>query len=115
VLQRGRPAETYNVGGLNEWANLNVVGLICALLDSRVPRKDGKSYSSQIEFVADRPGHDRRYAVDCSKIQRELGWRPAESFETGLAKTVDWFIANRAWCADITAKRYSRERLGKTA
>jgi dTDP-glucose 4,6-dehydratase len=115
VLQGGRPGETYNVGGLNEWANLDVVRLICTLLDARVPRKDGKSYSTQIEFVADRPGHDRRYAIDCSKIQRELGWKPAESFETGLAKTVDWFIANRAWCAEITSKRYARERLGKTA
>ncbi len=115
VLRGGRPGETYNVGGLNEWANLDVVRLICTLLDARLPRTDGKSYSSQIEFVADRPGHDRRYAIDCSKIQRELGWRPAESFETGLAKTVDWFIANRAWCAEITSKRYARERLGKTA
>jgi dTDP-glucose 4,6-dehydratase len=115
VLERGTPGETYNVGGLNEWTNLDVVKLICSLLDARVPRKDGKSYSGQIEFVADRPGHDRRYAIDCSKIQRVLGWRPAESFESGLAKTVDWFIANRAWCSEITAKRYARERLGKTA
>jgi dTDP-glucose 4,6-dehydratase len=115
VLARGRPGETYNVGGLNEWANLDVVKLICSLLDARVPRKDGKPYASQIEFVRDRPGHDRRYAIDCAKIQRELGWKPAESFETGLAKTVDWFIANKAWCGEITAKRYARERLGKTA
>jgi dTDP-glucose 4,6-dehydratase len=115
VLQRGRPGETYNVGGLNECANLDVVKLICSLLDARAPRSDGKPYAAQIEFVTDRPGHDRRYAIDCSKIQRELGWRPAESFETGLAKTVDWFIANRAWCAEITSKRYARERLGKTA
>jgi dTDP-glucose 4,6-dehydratase len=115
VLQRGRPGETYNVGGLNECTNIKVVKLICTLLDERAPRKDGKPYSGQIEFVRDRPGHDRRYAIDCSKIQRELGWRPAESFETGLAKTVDWFIANRAWCDEITAKRYARERLGKSA
>jgi dTDP-glucose 4,6-dehydratase len=114
VLQRGRPGETYNVGGLNEWANLDVVRLICTLLDAKVPRKDGRPYASLIEFVADRPGHDRRYAIDGSKIQRELGWRPRESFESGLAKTVDWFIANRAWCAE-TAKRYARERLGKSA
>jgi dTDP-glucose 4,6-dehydratase len=115
VLRRGRPGETYNVGGLNERTNLDVVRLICSLLDAKAPRKDGKSYATQIEFVTDRPGHDRRYAIDCSKIQSELGWRPAESFETGLAKTVDWFIANRAWCGEITAKRYARERLGKTA
>jgi dTDP-glucose 4,6-dehydratase len=115
VLRRGLPGETYNVGGLNQSANLDAVRLICSLLDERVPRKDGKSYSVQIEFVADRPGHDRRYAIDCSKIQRELGWRPAESFGSGLAKTVDWYVANRAWCDEITAKRYARERLGTTA
>src|ERR1019366_1228558 len=71
--------------------------------DLLAPRKDGRSYSAQIEFVADRPGHDRRYAIDCSKLQRELGWRPLESFATGLARTVDWYIGNRAWCAEITA------------
>jgi dTDP-glucose 4,6-dehydratase len=115
VLKKGKPGETYNVGGLNEWANLDVVKLICSLLDARVPRPDKKSYADQIEFVTDRPGHDRRYAIDCSKIQGQLGWSPAESFETGLAKTVDWYLANKAWCAEITSKRYARERLGKTA
>jgi dTDP-glucose 4,6-dehydratase len=115
VLKRGLVGETYNVGGLSEMTNLAAVNLICGLLDKKAPRKDGRSYSEQIEFVADRPGHDRRYAVDCSKLQRELGWRPQESFESGLAKTVDWYIANRAWCGEITAKRYARERLGKTA
>ncbi|HEY1849374.1 MAG TPA: dTDP-glucose 4,6-dehydratase [Opitutaceae bacterium] len=115
VLSRGRPGATYNVGGLNERDNLGVVNLICSLLDARSPRPDGKPYASQIEFVADRPGHDRRYAINCSKIQSELGWSPRESFETGLAKTVDWFISNREWCAEITAKRYARERLGRSA
>ncbi len=115
VLASGRPGETYNVGGGNERTNLDVVRLICSLLDERSPRNDGKPYASQIEFVQDRPGHDRRYAIDGSKIGRELGWRPSESFETGLARTVDWFIANRAWCSEITAKRYARERLGKSA
>jgi len=115
VLGRGRPGETYNVGGLSEMTNLEAVKLICSLLDARSPRKDGKPYFAQVEFVADRPGHDRRYAIDCSKLQRELGWRPLESLETGLAKTVDWYIANRAWCGEITAKRYARERMGKTA
>jgi dTDP-glucose 4,6-dehydratase len=115
VLGRGRPGETYNVGGLSEMTNLEAVALICALLDQKSPRKDGRSYSEQIEFVADRPGHDRRYAVDCSKLQQELGWRPLESFKSGLAKTVEWYLANRAWCNDITEKRYARERLGKTA
>jgi len=115
VLASGRPGETYNVGGLNEWANLEVVNLICRLLDQRQPRPDGRTYAEQIEFVPDRPGHDRRYAIDCAKIQRELGWQPAESFESGLAKTVDWYLAHRPWCAEITAQRYARERLGRTA
>ncbi len=112
VLQRGRPGETYNVGGLNEQPNLEVVKRICALLDRKSPRSDGKSYAAQITHVADRPGHDRRYAIDCTKLQRELGWCPRESFATGLEKTVDWYLAHRAWCDDITEKRYARERLG---
>jgi dTDP-glucose 4,6-dehydratase len=112
VLQTGRVGETYNIGGLNEQPNLEIVRAICALLDRRAPRADGRSYTQQIAFVADRPGHDRRYAIDCSKIQRELGWSPRESFATGLAKTVDWFLSHRAWAAEITEKRYQRERLG---
>jgi dTDP-glucose 4,6-dehydratase len=115
VLERGCSGETYNVGGLNEWTNLKVVNLICSLLDKRAPRADGKSYANQIAFVADRPGHDRRYAIDCTKLQRELEWKPLESFESGLAKTVDWYLANRTWCNEITSKRYARERLGQTA
>jgi len=115
VLQRGRTGETYNIGGINERPNLEVVRTICALLDAKSPRKDGKSYSTQITFVADRPGHDRRYAIDCTKLQQELGWSPRESFETGLAKTVDWYLTHRAWCDDITSKKYSRERLGTKA
>jgi dTDP-glucose 4,6-dehydratase len=112
VLRRGRVGETYNIGGLNEKPNLDVVREICALLDQKSPRADGKSYATQITFVADRPGHDRRYAIDCTKIQRELGWRPRESFATGLAKTVDWYLTHRDWCNEITQKRYARERLG---
>jgi dTDP-glucose 4,6-dehydratase len=115
VLEHGRLGETYNVGGLNQCANLEAVRLICSLLDARAPREDGRAHADLIEFVADRPGHDRRYAIDCSKLQRELGWRPSESFETGLAKTVDWYLSNRAWCGEITVKRYARERLGRTA
>jgi dTDP-glucose 4,6-dehydratase len=115
VLAKGRLGETYNVGGLNERTNLEVVRMICSLLDARAPRKDGRSYSEQITFVADRPGHDRRYAIDCTKIQRELGWNPEETFESGLAKTVDWYVAHRPWCAEITAKRYARERLGRAS
>jgi dTDP-glucose 4,6-dehydratase len=114
VLQKGRLGETYNVGGLNERANLDVVKTLCALLDAKSPRSDQASYTAQITYVADRPGHDRRYAIDCSKIQRELGWSPRESFETGLAKTVDWYLANRAWTDDITKTRYQRERLGSS-
>jgi dTDP-glucose 4,6-dehydratase len=112
VLQRGRTGETYNVGGLNERANLDVVKTLCALLDAKSPRLDGASYTTQITYVADRPGHDRRYAIDCSKLQSELGWAPRESFETGLAKTVDWYLKNRSWTDDITQNRYNRERLG---
>ncbi len=112
VLQKGRLGETYNVGGLNERANLDVVNTLCALLDAKSPRADSASYAAQITYVADRPGHDRRYAIDCSKIQSELGWSPRESFETGLAKTVDWYLANRTWADDITKTRYQRERLG---
>jgi dTDP-glucose 4,6-dehydratase len=112
VLQRGRTGETYNIGGLNERANLDVVKTLCALLDKKAPRPDGVSYAAQITSVADRPGHDRRYAIDCSKIQAELAWSPRESFETGLAKTVDWYLAHRDWTDDITQNRYQRARLG---
>jgi dTDP-glucose 4,6-dehydratase len=111
ILKRGRPGETYNVGGLNEKTNLEVVNRICSLLD-RQPRPDGHPRSAQIKRVTDRPGHDRRYAIDPAKLCRELGWKPRESFETGLEKTVAWYLENRTWCADITANRYSRERLG---
>ena len=112
VLQRGRVGETYNIGGLNEKPNIEIVKTICALLDQKSPRADGKSYFTQVSYVADRPGHDRRYAIDCTKLQRELGWAPRENFATGIAKTVDWYLAHRSWAADITSKRYARERLG---
>jgi dTDP-glucose 4,6-dehydratase len=112
VLRNGRPGETYNVGGLNEKTNLEIVRTICLLLDGKAPRPDGLSYAKQIIHVEDRPGHDRRYAIDCTKIQRELGWRPQESFATGIEKAVNWFLSNRSWAAEITEKRYARERLG---
>jgi len=112
VLRRGRVGETYNIGGLNERPNIEVVNRICALLDRKSPRADGKPYAAQITTVADRPGHDRRYAINCTKLQSELGWAPRESFETGLEKTVDWYLAHRPWCAEITSKKYARERLG---
>ena len=112
VLRRGRLGETYNVGGLNEQPNIEIVRQICALLDRKAPRADGKSYATLISYVTDRPGYDRRYSIDCSKLQRELGWSPCESFATGLEKTVDWYLAHRAWAADITSKKYARQRLG---
>src|SRR5258708_730213 len=115
VLQKGRVGETYNVGGLNEQPNIVIVRAICALLDKKNPRPDGKSYAAQITPVADRPGHDRRYAIDCTKIQNELGWFPRESFATGIEKTIAWYLAHRSWAADITSKKYARERLGTKA
>jgi dTDP-glucose 4,6-dehydratase len=112
VLQQGRVGETYNIGGLNEKPNIEIVRTICALLDRKSPRTDGKPCDAQITYVADRPGHDRRYAIDCSKLQAELKWSPRESFTTGIEKTVDWYLTLRAWAADITSKKYARERLG---
>jgi len=112
VLDRGRTGETYNVGGLNEQPNMGVVDTLCALLDELRPRAGGSSYTTLKTFVPDRPGHDRRYAIDCAKITRELGWKPAESFATGLRKTVEWYLANQEWCADITSGKYRQERLG---
>ena len=112
VLNQGRVGETYNIGGLNEKPNIEIVKTICALLDQKSPRADKKSYATQITYVADRPGHDRRYAVDCKKLQSELGWTPKENFTTGIAKTVDWYLGHRGWAADITSKKYARERLG---
>ena len=111
VLQQGRTGETYNIGGLNEQPNIAIVKKICELLDRKSPRADGLSYATQITHVTDRPGHDRRYAIDCAKIKRELAWSPRESFATGIEKTVDWYLRNRAWAAELTAK-YARQRLG---
>jgi dTDP-glucose 4,6-dehydratase len=96
VLERGRPGETYNIGGGAERANIDLVNTICGLLDKAVPRKGGVRYAELISFVKDRPGHDRRYAIDSGKIARELGWKPRENLESGLKKTVDWYIRNRA-------------------
>jgi dTDP-glucose 4,6-dehydratase len=106
VLARGRVGETYNVGGWNEKANLEVVRTLCALLDELAPRTAGGSYAEQITFVTDRPGHDRRYAIDARKLERELGWRPAETFETGLRKTVQWYLDNPAWVANVKSGAY---------
>jgi dTDP-glucose 4,6-dehydratase len=106
VLARGRPGETYNVGGHNEMTNIEVVRTICALLDERRPRADGQSYACQISFVRDRPGHDRRYAVDAGKIGRELGWAPAETFQTGIRKTIDWYLGHPDWVHNVTSGAY---------
>ena len=106
VLEAGKLGETYNVGGWNEKANLDVVHTICALLDELSPRADGKSYTEQITFVTDRPGHDRRYAIDARKLERELGWKPAETFETGIRKTVQWYLDNNDWTNNVTSGAY---------
>ena len=109
---RGVPGESYNVGGGSERSNLVVVETICDVLDRMRPRRGGGSYRDLITFVSDRPGHDRRYAIDASKIRRELGWQPAETFESGLAKTVRWYLDNDWWWKPIRDGRYAGERLG---
>ncbi len=106
VLEAGQLGETYNVGGWNEKPNLEIVHTVCALLDELRPRADGVSYAHQITFVADRPGHDRRYAIDARKIERELGWRPAETFETGIRKTVQWYLDHPDWVAHVQSGAY---------
>jgi dTDP-glucose 4,6-dehydratase len=114
VLSRGRVGESYNVGGKAERTNLQVVETICDLVDAQAPPlQDGASRRSLIQFVADRPGHDRRYAIDCSKIERELGWRPSRSFEQGLQATVAWYLANAWWWQPLRQERYAGERLGR--
>jgi dTDP-glucose 4,6-dehydratase len=106
VLAKGRLGEVYNIGGWNEKANLDIVHTVCALLDELGPRPDGKSYREQITFVADRPGHDRRYAIDARKIERELGWKPAETFDTGIRKTVQWYLDNQDWVSHVQSGDY---------
>jgi dTDP-glucose 4,6-dehydratase len=106
VLDAGTLGETYNVGGWNEKANIDVVKTLCAILDELNPRADELSYTSQITYVVDRPGHDRRYAIDARKLEKELGWKPAETFETGIRKTVEWYLANQAWVSNITSGAY---------
>jgi len=106
VLEKGRLGDVYNVGGWNEKANLDIVHIVCSLLDELRPRPDGKSYAEQIAFVTDRPGHDRRYAIDARKIERELGWKPAETFETGIRKTVHWYLDNQEWVNNVLSGNY---------
>jgi dTDP-glucose 4,6-dehydratase len=112
VLARGRMGETYNIGGWNEKPNIEIVQTVCALLDELRPRPDGKPYREQITYVKDRPGHDRRYAIDARKIERELGWKPAETFETGIRKTVQWYLDNPDWVANVQNGSY-RDWIGK--
>ena len=111
VVERGTPGETYNIGGRCERTNIEVVTAICRLLDTLAPTA-GLSHERLITFVPDRPGHDRRYAIDCTKIERELAWRASETFESGLAKTVCWYLANRPWCEAILRRGYRAERVG---
>jgi len=106
VLEAGVPGETYNVGGWNEKANLDVVHTLCAILDELQPRTDGQSYRTQVTFVKDRPGHDKRYAIDASRLERELGWRPVETFESGIRKTVQWYLANQPWVQNVISGNY---------
>ncbi len=106
VLEAGKVGEVYNVGGWNEMANIDVVKTLCRILDAKKPRSDGKSYAEQISFVEDRLGHDQRYAIDASKLHQELGWKPAESFDTGIEKTVDWYLANQGWVNNVTSGDY---------
>ncbi len=106
VLEAGRVGEVYNVGGWNEKANLEIVHTVCALLDELRPSADGNPYKNQITYVTDRPGHDRRYAIDASKLERELGWKPAETFESGIRKTVQWYLDNPDWVANVQSGVY---------
>jgi len=106
VLEAGRLGETYNIGGWNEKPNIEIVHTICALLDELCPKADGCSYANQITYVTDRPGHDRRYAIDARKIERELGWKPAETFETGIRKTIQWYLDNPNWVAHVQSGAY---------
>ena len=106
VMEAGQVGEVYNIGGWNEKPNLEIVHTVCTLLDELRPRADGKNYREQITYVTDRPGHDRRYAIDASKIERELGWKPAETFETGIRKTVEWYLDHQEWVANVQSGAY---------
>lgn len=107
ILKQGKPGETYNVGGRNELTNLDVVNALCERLDELLPRSNSIPHSSLIKFVEDRPGHDRRYAIDASKIEQELGWRPLETFDSGLKRTVQWYLENSSWLNEVTAGKYA--------
>jgi dTDP-glucose 4,6-dehydratase len=112
VLENGKPGETYNIGGNNELRNIDLVHLLCSLLDEFRPRPDGKSYAGQITFVTDRPGHDLRYAIDATKIHKDLGWTPRQDHESGFRKTVLWYLENESWWHEILSGEYRLERQG---
>jgi len=112
VLEQGVVGETYNIGGHNEKTNIEVVRQICALLDELAPKSNYVPHEQLITYVTDRPGHDKRYAIDATKIDRELGWKPAETFTSGLRKTVQWYLDNEAWCRRVQDGSYQRQRLG---
>jgi dTDP-glucose 4,6-dehydratase len=112
VLEAGRPGEVYNIGGDSERTNLEVVETLCALLDEAKPESPHRPHAQLKQFVTDRPGHDRRYAIDATKIRTELGWRPAETFESGLRRTLHWYLENQDWSRRVTDGRYRGERLG---
>ncbi|MEJ1121084.1 dTDP-glucose 4,6-dehydratase [Phyllobacterium sp. CCNWLW109] len=114
VVTKGKPGESYNIGGRAEQTNLSVVETICDILDKKRPRANGGRYRDLISFVSDRPGHDRRYAIDASKIERELGWTPSETFQSGLERTIQWYLDNDWWWQPIRGERYAGERLGST-
>ena len=113
IYNKGKIGETYNIGGNNEIKNIDIVNTICIILDELKPSKNGKSYSDQIKFVKDRPGHDFRYAINTEKIQKELNWFPIESFKTGIKKTIEWYLENEEWWRMIQNKTYKQERLGE--
>ena len=106
VLERGQPGETYNIGGRSEQRNIDVVRAICALLDELHPESPVKPHEKLVTFVNDRPGHDQRYAIDCTKIETELGWRPVETFQSGLRKTIAWYLENQSWVTSVTSGEY---------
>jgi dTDP-glucose 4,6-dehydratase len=112
AFERGKPGETYNFGGNNERRNIDVVKAICKIVDELAPDSKIGSHEKLIRFVTDRPGHDQRYAIDASKAKRELNWTPRETFESGLKKTVAWYLENRVWCEHVQSGEYKRQRLG---
>ena len=112
MVTEGKVGETYNIGGHNEKQNIEVVKTICHILDELKPQENGQPYESLITFVKDRPGHDLRYAIDASKIANELNWTPTETFDSGIRKTVEWYLNNMSWCSRVQDGSYQRERLG---